>query len=167
MWASLGIQMQYSVPYTPQQNGLVQSKNISLKEMDTCLIEEINIPSYLLAEAMNFASYIHNRIPNKLVIGVTPFETLMGHKLNVSHQRVFGSKAWARIPSNKRKSFQPRSSECISWDMQINAKYYKFMEIKNIIFFIAQSVQFKEDPLHDPQLYEPGRYKCSIYYICM
>ena len=31
----VGIQMQHSIPYTPQQNGVVERKNRSLKEMAT------------------------------------------------------------------------------------------------------------------------------------
>ena len=34
-----GIQMQHSIPYTPQQNGVAERKNRSLKEMATCMIE--------------------------------------------------------------------------------------------------------------------------------
>ena len=34
-----GIQMQHSIPYTPQQNGVAKRKNRSLKEMATCMME--------------------------------------------------------------------------------------------------------------------------------
>ena len=34
-----GIQMQHSVPYTPQQNGVAERKNTTLKEMATCMFE--------------------------------------------------------------------------------------------------------------------------------
>ena len=33
------IQMQHSVPYTPQQNGVAKRKNKTLKEMDTSMLE--------------------------------------------------------------------------------------------------------------------------------
>ena len=49
--ASIGIQMQHSVPYTPQQNGVAKRNNKYLKEMDTVLIEEKPIPLYLWDEA--------------------------------------------------------------------------------------------------------------------
>ena len=34
------IHMQHSIPYTPQQNGVAERKNISLKEMEKCMMEE-------------------------------------------------------------------------------------------------------------------------------
>ena len=34
-----GIQMQHSIPYTPQENGVAGRKNRSLKEMATCMME--------------------------------------------------------------------------------------------------------------------------------
>ena len=37
----------------------------------------------------------------------------MGHKPNISNLRDFGSKAWVRIPTEKMKDFQPKSSERI------------------------------------------------------
>ena len=90
--------MEHSVPYTPQENGEAERKNRSLKEMETCLLHANNIPPYLWEEFINCASYLLNRVPHKSMVWATPFEALHGHKPNVSHLRVFGSKDWARIP---------------------------------------------------------------------
>ena len=98
--------MEHLVPYTPQQNGVAKRKNRSLKEMTTYLLQAKNIPPSLWEETVNCDSYIHSIIPHKLVVGATPFEELHGHNPNVSHLRVFGSKAWDRIPIDKRKAFQ-------------------------------------------------------------
>ena len=37
--SQIGIQIQHSVPYIPQQNGVPERKNRSLKEMTTCMLE--------------------------------------------------------------------------------------------------------------------------------
>ena len=46
-----GIQMQYLIPYTPQQNGVAERKNRALKEMDTSMIEERDIIPKIWVEA--------------------------------------------------------------------------------------------------------------------
>ena len=40
----VGIHMQHSIPYTPQQNGVAERKNGSLKEMAICMMEAKTLP---------------------------------------------------------------------------------------------------------------------------
>ena len=131
--------MEQSVPYTPQQNGVAKRKNRSLNEMGTCLLQAKNLPP-LWAEAVNYASYIQNRVPHKSVVGATPFQALHGNKPNVSDLRVFGSKAWARIPTDKRKAFQSHISESIQLGYVEDEKSYKLMELATRKCFIEPSV---------------------------
>ena len=65
--------MQHSIPYTPQQNGVVERKNRSLKEMAACMMEAKTLPPKFWDEAINYASYIDNRVPHKNLDGMTPF----------------------------------------------------------------------------------------------
>ena len=55
--------------------------------------------------------YRHNRVPHNYLDGMTPFESWSGNKPDVTHLMIFGSKAWARIPTEKRKDLQPQSQE--------------------------------------------------------
>ena len=68
------IQMQHSTPYTPQQNGVAERKNRSLKEMATCMIEVREINPKIWAEAISCAAHIQNRAFHKSVKGMTPYE---------------------------------------------------------------------------------------------
>ena len=52
-----GIQIQHSVPHTPQQNGVAERKNRSLKEMTTCMLESKKLAEILCVEAM-YAGYL-------------------------------------------------------------------------------------------------------------
>ena len=83
------------------------------------------------------------------MVGVTSFEALHGNKLNVSHLRVFGSKVWARIPMDQRKTFQAQSSECILLGYVEDEKAYKLRELATRKCFIEGGVQFEEDQLLD------------------
>ena len=56
-----GIEHNFSAPYTPQQNGVVERKNRTLAEMARTMLSENNIPGYFWGEAINTACYIINR----------------------------------------------------------------------------------------------------------
>ena len=48
--------------------------------MATCMMEAKTLPPKFWAEAINCASYIHNRAAHKNIDGMTPFESWSGHK---------------------------------------------------------------------------------------
>ena len=50
--------MEHLVSYTPQQNGVAERKNKSLKDMATCLLHGKHLPPYLWDEVVNYASYL-------------------------------------------------------------------------------------------------------------
>jgi transposase InsO family protein len=39
-----GIELQHTAPYTPQQNGVAERKNMTLKEMANCLLQARELP---------------------------------------------------------------------------------------------------------------------------
>jgi transposase InsO family protein len=90
-----GIQLKHMVPYTPQQNRVVERKNISLKEMASCMLHAKSLPQRLLAQALNCATYIQNRSPHRYVKDKTPYEAWSGLKPEVTHFHIFSSCAWA------------------------------------------------------------------------
>ena len=132
--------MQHSIPYTPQHNGVAERKNRALKEMATCMLESKTLPPKFWVEAINCASYIKNRVPHKQHDGITPFEAWNGHKPDVIHFRIFGSRDWARIPTKKRKDLQPQSQECIFFGYSKYSKGYNLINMSTQIYFIKRSV---------------------------
>jgi hypothetical protein len=146
-----GIQLQHTVPYTPQQNEVVEWKNRSLKEMASCMLHAKSLPQRLWAEALNCATYIQNRSPHRSVKDKTPYEAWSGLKLEVTHFRIFGSRAWARIPSEKRKALDPQSTECIFVGYPDGVKGYWLIDLSSDRLIIERSVQFEESVSHVPQ----------------
>jgi transposase InsO family protein len=86
-----GIQMKHIVPYTPQQNGVAERKNCTLKEMVNCMIQSKGLILKYWAEAINCVNYIFNRTPTKALKNITPEEAWTKIKPDVSHFHVFGS----------------------------------------------------------------------------
>jgi hypothetical protein len=95
------------VPYTPQQKGVSERKNRSLKEMAYCMIHAKSLRQILWVEALNCANYIQIISPHRYVKDKTPYEAWSGLKLEVTHFHIFGSRAWAMIPYEKRKALDP------------------------------------------------------------
>ena len=62
------------------------------------------LPPKYWDEAINCEAYIQNRVPHKYLDGMNPFKSWSGHKPDVTHFRIFGSKARARILTDKRKA---------------------------------------------------------------
>ena len=111
------------------------------------MMEAKNLPPKFWAKAINCASYIQNMVPHKNLDVMTPFKAWSGHKLDVTHFRIFGSKAWARIPTEKRKALQPQSQEYLFFGYSEYSKGYKPIKLSTNKAFIERSVQFQEEPL--------------------
>ena len=63
--AQNGIVHQTTAPYTPQQNGVAERKNRTLKEMINSMLNSSGLPHNLWGEALLTANFILNRIPFK------------------------------------------------------------------------------------------------------
>jgi hypothetical protein len=147
----VGIQLQHTVPYTPQQNEVAEQKKRSLKEMASYMLHAKSLPQRLWAEALNYATYIQNRSPHRSVKDNTPYEAWSGLKSKVTHFHIFGSHAWACIPSEKRKALDPQRTECIFVGYPDGLKGYHLIDLSSDRLIIEHSVQFKESVSHVPQ----------------
>jgi hypothetical protein len=124
-----GSQMQHMVPYTPQQNGVVERKNHTLKEIANCMIQSKGLSLKYWVEAINYANYIVNHTPTKALKNITPEEAWTKIKQDVIHFCVFGSIAWAHNPDEKRKALQPKSEKCIFVGYSKDVKGYRLLSI--------------------------------------
>ena len=93
-----GIQQQFTVPHTPQQNGVTERKNRTLVECARSMIKGKNLSNDFWDEEISTAAYLKNRSPTKILEKKTPFESFYGYKPKVSHLRIFGTKSFAHIP---------------------------------------------------------------------
>jgi transposase InsO family protein len=93
-----GIKHEKTTVYTPQQNGVAERLNRTLLEMTRCLLRERGVPNLFWPEAVKTANVIRNRITTKICGDKTPYELWTGRKPNIAHFRVFGCKAYVRIP---------------------------------------------------------------------
>ena len=74
-----GIIHQMTAPYSPQQNGVAECKNRTLKEMMNALLLSSGLPKNLWGEEILSANYILNRIPHKKT-NKSPYELWKGRR---------------------------------------------------------------------------------------
>jgi transposase InsO family protein len=75
---SLGLEHQFSSPYVPQQNGVVEHKNQTLVEMGRTMLDEHRTPRRYWAEAINTACHVSNRIFLQAFMKKTSYELRFG-----------------------------------------------------------------------------------------
>ena len=64
---SRGICAQYTMPGTPQQNGVAERRNRTLIDMVRSMLSHSTIPLSLWMHALRTAAYLLNRVPSKVV----------------------------------------------------------------------------------------------------
>ena len=60
-----GIRHEFTAPYSPQQNGIAESKNRTLKEMANAMLISSGLNQNMWGEAILSANYLLNKIPRK------------------------------------------------------------------------------------------------------
>jgi hypothetical protein len=69
--AEAGVQGQLTVPYSPQQHGVVERRNQTVVGMAQSMMKAKGLPGMFWGEAMNTAVYILNRSPTRSLDGKT------------------------------------------------------------------------------------------------
>ena len=62
-----GITRQLTIPYIPQQNGVVERRNKPLLDMISSMMAQAKLPISFWGDALMTATYILNRVPSKSV----------------------------------------------------------------------------------------------------
>jgi transposase InsO family protein len=140
-----GIQQQFTVPHTPQQNRVVDRRNRTLVECARGMLQGKNISNGFWAEVVNIVVYLKNRSPTKKLDFQTPSEILYGYKPDVSHLRVFGSSAFAHIPKDERRKLDANSIKCVFIGYCTDQKAYKLFDPSSHKLFASRDVMFHEN----------------------
>jgi IS30 family transposase len=122
-----GIQRQYSMSYSPQQNGVVERRNQTVVGMARALLKQRGMPAIFWREAVVMAVYILNRSPTKALNGRTSYEAWHGCKPVVSHLRVFGCLAFDKELDNIGK-LDDRSTLWVFISYAKGSKAYRILD---------------------------------------
>lgn len=136
-----GIIHEFTCPYTPEQNGVSERMNRTIMEKVRCLLHDAGLDKKFWAEAVNCAVYLINRTPTS-GSNVTPEEIWCGRKPDLSHLRIFGSKATSQIPKEKRKKLDVKAVEAILVGYGTNVKGYRLFNLETNEIFYSRNVTF-------------------------
>ncbi|XP_047261141.1 uncharacterized protein LOC124894578, partial [Capsicum annuum] len=99
-------------------------------EIARCMLAEKKMPKYFWAEAVNTTVYLLNRLPNRELQDMTPFEAWKGIKPSTRHLKVFGSVCYTHVPDAKRGKLDNNVELCILLSYSTAAKGYKVYNVR-------------------------------------
>ena len=120
-----GIVAQFTMPGSPEQNGVAERRNRTLMEMVRSMISRTNLPGFLWGEALKTALYILKRVPTKAV-PLTPFELWTGRKPSLNHLKVWGCPAEVKLYNPTLSKLDSRTTRCYFVSYPEHLKGYRF-----------------------------------------
>ena len=116
------ISRQFTIPYTPQHNGVAERKNCALMEASKSMLMASNLDAKFWAEAISTSCYLQNITPIKASKKSTPYELWYRFKPSYSDLHIFGCRGYAKIPDEKRWKLDMKNKKCILLDIVINPR---------------------------------------------
>ena len=126
-----GIKLRIVMPYTPEQNGLVERENRTIMNAVRTMLKDTGLPQFLWAEAASAAVYVLNRTGPSKTAGKSPFEEWFGRKPTINRIRVFGSAAFVHVPNVNRGKLNDKAIKGYLVGYCDNDGYRIFIPSKN------------------------------------
>jgi hypothetical protein len=128
---------------------VAERKNWTIMDMAQRMLKEKHISNEYWGDAVLCSIFILNRCPTKTVRNRVSQEAWDGKPCNVSHLRIFGSIAFAHVPTEMRRRLDDRSERCIFVGYSEESREYKLYKPITQKYVINKDVQFKEDEAWD------------------
>jgi transposase InsO family protein len=159
---SEGIVRHYTVPYTPQQNGVAERMNRTIISKARCMLSDAGLHRHFWIEAASTACYLINRSPSIAINKKTPIEVWSGSPANYLELRVFGCTAYAHVDNGK---LEPRAVKCIFLGYKSGVKGYKLWNPETRKIVISRNVVFNEHAMLQDNTTDfsiDGQHKSSV-----
>ncbi|KAH9680516.1 hypothetical protein KPL71_026569 [Citrus sinensis] len=142
-----GIQRQFTVAYTPQQNRVAERMNRTLTERIRAMLKTAGLPNSFWAEAAKIACYIVNRSPSTAIELKTTMEMRTGKPTDYSYLHAFGCPVYVMYNAQERTKLDAKSRRCIFLGYVDGVKGYRLWDPTAHKIVISRDVIFIEDQL--------------------
>lgn len=139
-----GITHQYSCPYTPQQNSVVERKHQHLLNVARSLMFQSNLPLAYWSDCILTSVFLINRIPSKVLNNLTPYEMLTKKAPDYSFLKSFGCLCYVSTLQKDRHKFSPRADQCVFLGYSSGYKGFKVLHLDSNIVSVSRNVIFHE-----------------------
>nr|GEX66771.1 retrovirus-related Pol polyprotein from transposon TNT 1-94 [Tanacetum cinerariifolium] len=135
---------EFSVPRTPQQNGITERKNRTLIEAARAMLTDLLLPILFWAEAVNTAFYVQNRVLVTKPHNKTPYELLHGRTPSIGFMRPFGSPVTILNTLDSLGKFQGKVDEGFLIGYSVCSKAFRVFNSRTRIVQETLHVYFLE-----------------------
>nr|GFA75953.1 retrovirus-related Pol polyprotein from transposon TNT 1-94 [Tanacetum cinerariifolium] len=140
-----GIKREFSVPRTPQQNGIAERKNRTLIEAARTLLVDLLLPIPFWAEAVNTTCYVQNRLLVTKPHNKTPYELLHGRLPSIGFMRPFGCPVTILNSLDHLGKFQGKVDERFLIGYSVCSKAFRVFNSRTRIVHETLHVNFMEN----------------------
>ena len=139
-----GIQFEFTIRYTPQQNGVAERMNRNILDKVRCMLLESKVNKTLRTEAVRTAIYVINRIPTTALDKSVPASLWYGEMPKYSKFKVFCCIAHLRIPKELiTGKFESRTEKCLMMGYCPNG--YRLWSLKSNRIVFGSDIGFEEN----------------------
>ncbi|GJU44850.1 putative ribonuclease H-like domain-containing protein [Tanacetum coccineum] len=145
-----GIKREYSIAWTPQQNGVAERRNRTLIDS--------KLPTTFWAKAVSTACYVQNRVLVVKPHNKTPYELFRGFKPALSFMRPFGCHVTILNTLDSLGKFDGKSNEDFVVGYSLSSKAFRVHRRKSvrcIVMLIWKDTSYFDSPKMDVENGEP------------
>ena len=139
------IRQEFTVPETPEQNGMAERFNRTMTEMTRCLLIQSKLSKRYWVRAMSTAVTIRNMVSTRG--RKSPCELMFGKEPKVRSLRVFGCSCFALKRQAKLSKLEPKSVKGKFIGYSDNSRAYIVQEFDSMKITFAKNVVFIENEI--------------------
>lgn len=138
------IKQEFTVPETPEQNGVAERYNRTIVEMARSLLIEAQLPKVYWLRAVDTAAYIRNLVVRKDETK-SAFEKFKARQPKTEHLKRFGCLAFVKNRGKEKSKFDAKSKRHIFLGYEENSTAYVLQDLESKKRVTARNVIFHEN----------------------